>query len=75
MVLTRVLALRPRGTTPTARRWLTVHQLRHTRGIERTEHGQRRERVRRVLGQNDPRSTQLYADMVEYQVRQALDTS
>lgn len=45
-----------------------------TRGTERTEHGQRHDIVQRVLGQKDPRSTQLYADMAEYQVRQALET-
>jgi site-specific recombinase XerD len=37
------------------------------------ENGQRRDRVQRVLGHTDPRSTQLYADMAEYQVRQALE--
>jgi len=66
--------LRPRCSTPTARRWLTLHQLRHTRGTELTENGQRLDRVQRVVGHKDPRSTQLYADMAEYQVRQALET-
>ncbi len=51
----------------------TVHQLQHTRGTELTENGQRLDRVQRVLGHKDPRSTQLYADMAEYQVRQALE--
>ncbi len=40
----------------------------------RIENGQRLDRVQRVLGHKDPRSTQLYADMAEYQVRQALET-
>ena len=51
----------------------TVHQLRHTRDTELTEHGQRLDFVQRVLGHKDPRSTQVYADMAEYQVRQALE--
>ncbi len=52
----------------------TVHQLRHTRGTELTEDGQRLDSVQRVVGHTDPRSTQLYADMAEYEVRQALET-
>ncbi len=52
----------------------TVHQLRHTRGTELTESGQRLDSVQRVLGHKDPRSTQLYADMAGYHVRQALET-
>jgi site-specific recombinase XerD len=45
------------------------------RSIQRllAENGQRFDRVQRVVGHKDPRSTQLYADMAEYQVRQALE--
>lgn len=35
--------------------------------------GQRRDRVQRMLDHKNLRSTQLYADMAEYQVRQALE--
>ncbi len=41
---------------------------------ECTEHGQRLDRVQRVEGHKAPRSTQLYADMAEEQVWQALET-
>ena len=36
------------------------------------EHGQRLDSVQRVVGHRDSRSTQLYADMAEYQVPQAI---
>jgi integrase/recombinase XerD len=52
----------------------TLHQLRHTRGTELIEAGQRLEIVQRVLGHHDPRSTQRYADVHEEVVRQALET-
>ncbi len=52
----------------------TIHQLRHTRGTELIEAGQRLEIVQRVLGHRDPRSTQRYADVHEDLVRQALET-
>lgn len=51
----------------------TLHQLRHTRGTELIEQGQRMEIVQRVLGHRDPRSTQGYADLNEAQVRAALE--
>ncbi len=43
----------------------TVHQLRHTRGTELTEHGQRLDIVQRMVRHVDPHSTQCYADIVE----------
>jgi integrase/recombinase XerD len=52
----------------------TIHQLRHTRGTELIEAGQRLEIVQRVLGHRDPRSTQRYADVHEEVVRHALET-
>jgi site-specific recombinase XerD len=52
----------------------TVHQLWHTRGTARTEHGQRLDSVQRALGHKDPRSTQLYADVTKDDVRRALET-
>jgi integrase/recombinase XerD len=51
----------------------TLHQLRHTRGSELAEHGQRMEIVQRVLGHRDPRSTQGYAALHDDQVRAALE--
>ena len=33
------------------------------------EHGQRLDRVQRVLGHKNPQFTQLYADMAEYEVQ------
>jgi integrase/recombinase XerD len=51
----------------------TLHQLRHTRGTELIEQGQRMEIVQRVLGHRDPRSTQGYAELNEGQVRSALE--
>jgi site-specific recombinase XerD len=50
-----------------------LHQLRHTRGTELLEAGQRLEIVQRVLGHRDPRSTQRYADVHDDLVRQALE--
>jgi integrase/recombinase XerD len=60
--------------TPSASRWLTVHQLRHTGGTARTDHGQRLGIVQRVVGHTEPRSTQLYADVTEDDVRWTLET-
>ncbi len=40
----------------------------------RTAHGQRLDIVQRVVGQTEPRSTQLYADVTEDDVRWALET-
>lgn len=51
----------------------TLHQIRHTRGTELVEQGQRVEIVQRVLGHRDPRSTQGYAELHEQQVREALE--
>jgi integrase/recombinase XerD len=50
----------------------TIHQLRHTRGSELVQQGQRLEIVQRVLGHCDIRSTQGYADLDDIQVREAL---
>jgi site-specific recombinase XerD len=52
----------------------TVHQLRHTRGTKLTEHGHALHIVQRALGHKDPRSTQIYADVTEDDVRRALET-
>ena len=52
----------------------SLHQLRHTRGTELIEAGQRLEIVQRVLGHRDPRSTQRYAEVHDDVVRQALET-
>lgn len=51
----------------------TLHQLRHTRGSELIEQGQRVELVQRVLGHRDIRSTLGYADLNDQQVRAALE--
>jgi integrase/recombinase XerD len=51
----------------------TQHQLRHTRGSELVEQGQRLDSVQRVLGHRDPRSTQGYAALHDDQVRAALE--
>jgi integrase/recombinase XerD len=51
----------------------TLHQLRHTRGSELLAQGQSIEIVQRVLGHRDIRSTLLYADLNEDQVRAALE--
>jgi site-specific recombinase XerD len=50
-----------------------LHQLRHTRGTELIEQGQRMEIVQRALGHRDPRSTQLYAELSDNQMREALE--
>jgi integrase/recombinase XerD len=50
----------------------TIHQLRHTRGSELVQQGQRLEIVQRVLGHCDIRSTQGYAELDDVQVREAL---
>jgi len=51
----------------------TLHQLRHTRGSELIAQGQRVEIVQRVLGHRDIRSTLLYAELQDAQVRTALE--
>jgi len=51
----------------------TPHQLRHTRGSELIQQGQRVEIVQRVLGHRDIRSTLGYAELQEAQVRAALE--
>lgn len=51
----------------------TLHQLRHTRGSELLAQGQPVEIVQRVLGHRDIRSTLLYAELNEDQVRAALE--
>lgn len=51
----------------------TLHQLRHTRGSELLAQGQPVEIVQRVLGHRDIRSTLLYAELTEDQVRAALE--
>jgi integrase/recombinase XerD len=51
----------------------TLHQLRHTRGSELLAQGQPLEIVQRVLGHRDIRSTLLYAELTEAQVRAALE--
>ncbi len=51
----------------------TLHQLRHTRGSELIAQGQRVEIVQRVLGHRDIRSTLLYAELQDTQVRAALE--
>jgi site-specific recombinase XerD len=52
----------------------TVHQLRHTRGTQMVQDGHALHIVQRALGHKDPRSTQLYADVTEDDVRRALET-
>jgi integrase len=73
-VLTRRLGVAAKLLDAEGKPLYTVHQLRHTRGTELAENGQYLDIVQRVLGHTDPRSTQLYADMAEYHVRQALET-
>lgn len=51
----------------------TIHQLRHTRGSELLAQGQPVEIVQRVLGHRDIRSTLLYAEVNEDQVRASLE--
>lgn len=51
----------------------TLHQLRHTRGSDLLAQGVRVEIVQRVLGHRDIRSTLLYAELQEAQVRAALE--
>ncbi len=51
----------------------TVHQLRHTRATELMAQGQKVEIVQRVLGHKDIRSTLLYAEISDSQVRAALE--
>ncbi|WP_083469857.1 tyrosine-type recombinase/integrase [Herpetosiphon geysericola] len=50
----------------------TIHQLRHTRATELVEQGHQLEIVQRILGHRDPRSTQVYAELSDGVVRQAL---
>ncbi len=52
----------------------TVHQLRHTRGTQMVQDDHALHIVQRALGHKDPRSTQLYADVTEDDVRRALET-
>ncbi len=68
------VVVRPRCSTATASRWLTVHQLRHTRGTQMVQDGHALHIVQRALGHTDPRSTQLYADVTEDDVHRALET-
>jgi site-specific recombinase XerD len=51
----------------------TMHHLWHARGSELTHQGERIERVQRVLGQRDIRSTQGYAALYDLQMRAALE--
>jgi site-specific recombinase XerD len=51
----------------------TVQQLRHTRGTQMVQDGHALHIVQRALGHKDPRSTQLYADVTEDDVRRALE--
>lgn len=50
-----------------------MHHLWHARGSELTHQGERIERVQRVLGQRDIRSTQGYAALYDLQMRAALE--
>ncbi|GAC1547756.1 MAG: tyrosine-type recombinase/integrase [Herpetosiphon sp.] len=60
-------------TEPAGSLRYTLHQLRHTRGTELVQQGQRLEIVQRVLGHRDIRSTQGYAELDDLQVRAALE--
>ncbi len=71
VLLTRFRALLPCCSTPGASHLSSTNS--GTRGTELTENGQRLDSVQRVVGHKDPRSTQLYVDMAEYQVRQVLE--
>jgi integrase/recombinase XerD len=51
----------------------TLHQLRHTRGSELVAQGHPIEIVQRILGHRDIRSTLLYTELTEAQVRSALE--
>jgi len=42
----------------------TVHQLRHTRGTQMVQAGHALHIVQRALGHKDPRSTQIYAEVL-----------
>jgi integrase/recombinase XerD len=61
------------GLTDDGKPRYTLHQLRHTRGSELLAQGQPIEIVQRVLGHRDIRSTLLYAELNEDQVRAALE--
>ncbi len=52
-----------------ASRWLTVHQLRHTRGTEMVEQRYPLHVVQKTLDHRDPRSTQVYVELAEDQLR------
>lgn len=64
---------RAAGLTDDGKPRYTLHQLRHTRGSELLAQGQPVEIVQRVLGHRDIRSTLLYAELNEDQVRAALE--
>lgn len=64
---------RTAGLTDDGKPRYTLHQLRHTRGSELLAQGQPVEIVQRVLGHRDIRSTLLYAELNEDQVRAALE--
>ncbi len=52
----------------------TVHQLRHTRGTEMVEERSPLHVVQQALGHGDPRSTQVYVELAEDQLRHELDS-
>jgi len=51
----------------------TLHQLRHTRGTEMVEERYPLHVVQKALGHVDPRSTQVYADLSDMQLRHELE--
>jgi integrase len=51
----------------------TLHQLRHTRGTEMVEERYPLHVVQKALGHVDPRSTQVYADLSDLQLRHELE--
>ncbi len=51
----------------------TLHQLRHTRGTDMVEDRYPLHVVQQALGHLDPRSTQVYADLSDVQLRHELE--
>ncbi len=51
----------------------TLHQLRHTRGTDMVEERYPLHVVQQALGHLDPRSTQVYADLSDVQLRYELE--
>jgi site-specific recombinase XerD len=54
--------------------YYTLHQVRHTRGTEMIEQRYPLHVVQKTLGHLDPRSTQVYVELAEDQLRHELES-